>query len=134
MLQLNTAFNHLLPEGSPQRAMNISPEDLREWIEITNNWLVPGLVEGVYRAGFSPDQESYDKACKEVFETLERLEGLLTAHAGPFILKDKMTEVDIRAYPTLVRFDTVYHQHFKVNIGSIRHNYPKIHRYLKNMH
>lgn len=87
ILQLNTAFDHLLPEGSPQRAMNISPEDLREWIEITNNWLVPGLVEGVYRAGFSPDQESYDKACKKVFETLDRLEGLLTAHAGPLSSK-----------------------------------------------
>ncbi|MCJ1397287.1 hypothetical protein MMC11_000479 [Xylographa trunciseda] len=134
MRQLNKAFNDLLPKGSEERALDFYPEHLREQINSINSWLLPDFCGGVYRAGFAPDQESYNKACMVVFAALDRLEELLKSHEGPYILKEQMTELDIKAYTTLIRFDTIYVQHFKVNIGTIRHNYPSVHRYLKNLY
>ncbi|MCJ1378290.1 hypothetical protein MMC17_001387 [Xylographa soralifera] len=134
MRQLNTAFNSLLPKGSDERDLNFYPEHLHKQIDSINSWLLPDFCEGVYKAGFAPDQESYNKACKVVFASLDRLEELLKSHDGPFILKEQMTELDIKAYATLIRFDAIYVQHFKVNMGTIRHNYPFAHRYLKNLY
>ena len=134
MRQLNTAFNHVLSESSSKRAFDFYPDGLQSDINSINSWLVPDLAEGVYKAGFAPDQELYDKACKTVFTTLDKLEQLLAGHNRPYILEDRMTELDIKAYTCLIRFDPVYVQHFKVNIGTIRHNYPSIHRYLKNLY
>jgi putative glutathione S-transferase len=108
MRQLNTAFNDLMPEGSPQRALNFYPENLRQEIDSVNSWLVPDLAEGVYKAGFAPDQESYEPACKTVFAALDKLVKILKSHGGPFILHHRMTEVDIKDYTALLRFDTVY--------------------------
>ncbi|MCJ1475437.1 hypothetical protein MMC13_004099 [Lambiella insularis] len=131
---LNHAFDDLLPEDSKYRALDFYPEALRPEIDAVNAWLRPELCEGVYKAGFAPDQESYSKACKVVFAALDRLEALLEAHGGPYILDARMTELDIQAYTTLIRFDTIYVQHFKLNCATIRHNYPSIHRYLKNLY
>ncbi|MCJ1295568.1 hypothetical protein MMC34_007131 [Xylographa carneopallida] len=134
MRQLNTAFNDLLPSDSDERHLDFYPELLHQQIDSVNRWLLPDFCGGVYRAGFAPDQESYNKACKVVFASLDRLEELLRSHNGPFILDKQMTELDIKAYATLIRLDTIYVQHFKVNIGTIRHNYPIVHRYLKNIY
>ncbi|KAL9117710.1 MAG: hypothetical protein Q9187_005749 [Circinaria calcarea] len=133
MRQLNTAFNHLLPEG-PQRALNFYPSDLSTEIDEVNSWLVPDLNLGVYKAGFAADQEGYSKACATVFATLDKLQEILIAHNRPYILKDQISELDLKAYATLIRFDTIYVQHFKLNVGMIRHNYPYLHRYIKNMY
>ncbi|MCJ1434377.1 hypothetical protein MMC27_003745 [Xylographa pallens] len=134
MRQLNTVFNGLLPKESHKWHLDFYPKSLHTQIDSINSWLLPDLCEGVYKAGFAPDQESYDKACKVVFDTLDSLEELFKSYDGPFILKEQMTEVDIKAYTTLIRFDTIYVQHFKVNIGMIRHNYPFVNRYLKNLY
>ena len=134
MRQLNTAFNHLLPQDDPRRALDIYPEDLRHAIGEVTTWLTADFNSGVYKAGFAKDQESYERACKTVFRSMDRLEAELKTHGGPFLLGNRFTELDILAYPTLVRFDVSYAQQFKVNIGSIRHNYPHVHRYLKNLY
>jgi putative glutathione S-transferase len=55
-------------------------------------------------------------------------------NGGPYILGDKLTELDILAYPTLVRFDTVYAQHFKTNLGIVRHDYPVLNNWLRNLY
>ena len=133
MRQLNTAFNHLLPKG-PQRDLNFYPSDLKAEIDDINSWLVPDLGLGVYRAGFAPDQEAYSKACTTVFATLDKLQAILIDHDRPYILKNNISELDLKAYATLIRFNTIYAQHFKLNVGMIRHNYPYLHRYLKNMY
>lgn len=86
---------------------------------------------GVYKAGFAPDQETYDKNVIPVFAALNRLEEIIHENGGPYILGKNMTELDVRAYATIIRFDTVYVQHFKCNLGTIRHDYPNINNWLK---
>ena len=69
---------------------------------------------GVYRAGFAASQAAYEAAYQGLFATLDRLEALL-ADGRPFLLGDAPTLSDIRLWTTLVRFDAVYHGHFKCN-------------------
>ena len=131
---LSTAFNHLLPEGSPQRALDLYPSDLRSEIDSISTYLTSDFNEGVYKAGFAPDQESYSAASTTVFRTMHKLEAILAAHNQPYLIGNRLTELDVKAYASLVRFDTVYHQLFKLNSKSVRHDYPCLHRYMKNLY
>ncbi len=70
------------------------------------------INNGVYRAGFATSQEAYDKAAKEVFAALDRVEGILST--SRYLTGATITEADVRLYTTLVRFDMVYVGHFKV--------------------
>ena len=135
MRMLNTAFNEFLLEGSPERRLNFYPSNLRSNINETNPWLSSNFNLGVYKAGFANTQEDYEENARVVFKTLDRLEGLISLHKGPYFLPGKdLTELDLKLHVTLVRFDATYVQHFKLNIGTIRHNYPGLHRFLKNMY
>ena len=135
MRMLNTAFNDYLPAESAKRALNFYPSDLQPQIDEINGWMMPDLNNGVYKAGFAPDQDSYNRNCTTVFSTLDRLEKMLRDQSsGHFVLGPQMTEIDIKLYTTIVRFDTIYQQHFKLMNGSIRHNYPYLHRWLKHMY
>ena len=69
-----------------------------------------------------------------VFGALNRLEEIVARNGGPYILGRALTELDLRVYATLVRFDTVYVQHFKCNLGTIRHDYPVLNNLLKNLY
>ena len=127
-----TAFNPLIPDKDA--AATLYPQHLRSKIDVISDWMQRDLNTGVYKAGFAPDQATYDKNVVPVFSALNRLEKLLAESGGPYILGAELTEVDIRAYATLVRFDTVYVQHFKCNLGTIRHDYPLLNNYLKNLY
>lgn len=76
---------------------------------------------GVYKSGFATTQEAYEKNVKAVFESLDRIESMLQKSKTGYLLGGDFTEADLRLYPTIVRFDPVYVQHFKCNIGMIRH-------------
>ena len=132
MRMLNTAFNDLLPPDKAE--LNFYPSKLQSKIDETNAWLVPNLNSGVYKAGFATDQESYESACRNVFVHLDKLSSILSSSSGPFVLGDLLTELDLKAYATLIRFDTIYVQHFKLNLGTIRHDYPILNRYLKHLY
>ena len=135
MRMLNTAFNDLLPQGSPQRELNFYPTSLQSQIKEVSSWMMPDLNSGVYRAGFADTQEAYEKGSIVVFRALDRLENMLADHKGLYILPgSNMTEIDIKLYTTLVRFDVVYQQHFKLMLRSIRHGYPRLNRWLKNIY
>ncbi|KAL8818321.1 MAG: hypothetical protein Q9223_003025 [Gallowayella weberi] len=136
MRMLNTVSNQFLPpENTAQRELNFYPPDLKHHIDDINSWMMPNLNYGVYKAGFATIQESYDENCRIVFTTLDRLESQLSSHPkNIYILGHRITEVDLKLYTTIVRFDTIYQQHFKLMIGSIRHNYPFLHRWLKHMY
>ncbi len=70
------------------------------------------INNGVYRAGFAGTQAAYDVAVREVFEGLDRVEGILSTHR--YLTGNTLTEADVRLFTTLVRFDFAYHTKFKV--------------------
>ena len=72
------------------------------------------MNNGVYKAGFATTQTAYEEAVAPLFETLDWLEERLSR--SRFLCDDTLTEADIRLFTTLVRFDAVYHGHFKCNI------------------
>ncbi len=129
---LQTSFNSLLP--ADLAAVTLYPEHLREQIDEVADWMQRDLNTGVYKAGFATTQEDYDQNVLVVFAALNRLEKMVRAGGGPFILGQEMTELDVRAYATIVRFDTIYVQHFKCNLGTIRHDYPQLNNWLKNLY
>ena len=66
----------------------------------------------MYRSGFAATQEAYDKAVREVFAGLDRVEEILSHQR--YLTGLTFNEADIRLYTTLARFDAVYVGHFKV--------------------
>ncbi|KAI5864439.1 glutathione S-transferase [Durotheca rogersii] len=129
-----TGFDEILPQGSPQRSLTLYPEHLRAKIDEVAAWVTRDLNLGVYRAGFARDQATYDKNVIPVFAALNQLEQLIRKHGGPYVLGKELTELDVLAYTTVIRFDVVYVQHFKLNLGTIRGNYPVILEWLKNLY
>ncbi len=89
------------------------PEDLRAEIEPVNNRIYNTLNNGVYKAGFATSQAAYDAAVAPLFETLDWLETRLDTRR--YLMGDRLTEADWRLFTTLIRFDPVYHLHFKCN-------------------
>lgn len=129
---LETAFNSLIhPENAK---VTLYPEHLRKSIDEIADWMGRDLNSGVYKAGFAANQEDYDKNVLPVFAALNKLEKIIAGNGGPFVLGKELTEVDIRLYCTAIRFDTVYVQHFKCNLGTIRHDYPQINNWMKNLY
>lgn len=129
---LQTAFNSVLP---PELAeLTLYPKHLQSKIDTISEWMQRDLNTGVYKAGFAPDQETYNKNLPPVFGALNKMEKILFENKGPYVLGKDMTELDVRLYATLIRFDTVYVQHFKCNLGMIRKEYPVLNNWLKGMY
>jgi glutathionyl-hydroquinone reductase len=93
------------------------PRDKREEIDALNARIYDTLNNGVYKAGFATTQSAYEEAVTPLFETLDWLDEILSQ--SRFLCDDALTEADIRLFTTLVRFDTVYHGHFKCNVRRI---------------
>ena len=135
MRMLNHAFDSYLPPGDKTRNFDTSPQELRGEIDAVKSWMIPNLNTGVYKAGFADTQEDYEKNSRIVFETLDRLEEMAVQSPSYFILGTAQpTEIDIKLYTTLIRFDTIYQQHFKLMVRSIRHGYPNLNTWLRNMY
>jgi glutathionyl-hydroquinone reductase len=94
-------------------APDLYPEHLREEIDEVNRVVFADVNNGVYRCGFAGDQEAYEKAYHRLFDRLDWLSDRLRYHR--YLVGDTITEADIRLFTTLVRFDAVYHGHFKCN-------------------
>jgi len=129
---LQTAFNEALPEDKAQ--LTLYPSHLRSEIDKLSSWIQDNVNKGVYKAGFAKDQETYEENIPPVFGSLNKLEQLAHRNGGPYMLGKQMTEVDILVFCTLIRFDPIYHQHFKCNLGMIRREYPVLHNWLKGMY
>jgi len=96
-------------DGAPQ----LYPEHLRDQIDEVNSWVYTEVNNGVYRCGFAGRQDAYDRAYDRLFAALDRLEERLSVRR--YLVGDQITEADVRLFTTLVRFDAVYHGHFKCN-------------------
>ncbi|KAI1457557.1 glutathione S-transferase [Annulohypoxylon moriforme] len=129
---LNHVFDDQLP--SELAKLDFYPESLRSQIEEAHGWIYDNINNGVYKSGFATTQEAYDRNVTALFDALDRAEKHLAETGGPYWFGDKITEVDIRLFPTLIRFDPVYVQHFKCNIRDIRSGYPLLHKYTRNLY
>jgi len=107
------------------------PEELREPIEAVNTRIYNTLNNGVYKCGFATTQAAYDAAIIPLFDTLEWLEDLLSQHR--YLLGDHLTEADWRLFTTLIRFDPVYHLHFKCNRKRLI-DYPNLWAYTRELY
>jgi len=125
---VDTTTGHVVTNDYPQITLDLSsewmayhrdgapdlyPEHLRPEMDELIADVYADVNNGVYRCGFATSQDAYDAAYQRLFARLdvlsERLEG------RRYLMGDAITEVDVRLFTTLVRFDAVYHGHFKTN-------------------
>ncbi|EGV61174.1 hypothetical protein CANTEDRAFT_116589 [Yamadazyma tenuis ATCC 10573] len=117
------------------------PETHQKQIDEINEWIYPYINNGVYKSGFAGTQEAYEEAVLALFEHLDKVEKILEDKYSSnkdskfyYLIGDQLTEADIRLFTTIVRFDPVYHQHFKTNIRMIRHDYPFLNKWLQKLY
>lgn len=122
----DTAFAHL---GNPD--VNFCPPGMEEAIDRVLDDIYEPINNGVYRAGFAGTQRAYDEAVTQLFDALDRYDALLGSRR--YLLGDQLTEADLCLFTTLVRFDVVYHYHFKCNLRKIA-EYPHLSGYLRDIY
>ena len=122
---LNTSFTAHGASGP-----DLYPEGQRDEIDHVNEAVYQHINNGVYRCGFARSQEAYEEAFRGMFQTWDDLEVRLERHR--YLVGDKVTEADVRLFPTLVRFDAVYYSHFKCNLRRIT-DYPNLSNYLRDL-
>ncbi len=107
------------------------PKALRSEIEAVNEPIYHRVNNGVYKAGFATTQSAYDQAFAELFETLDELEARLGRQR--YLAGEVITEADWRLFTTLLRFDPVYHGHFKCNLRRLV-DYPNLWGYTRELY
>ena len=123
---LNSAF-----DGLTGNTDDYYPENLRAQIDDVNARIYDEVNNGVYKSGFATTQEAYEKAVIPLFEALDWLEEHLSTRR--YLMGDTLTEADWRLFTTLVRFDSVYHLHFKCNRRRIV-DYPALWAYTRDLY
>jgi glutathionyl-hydroquinone reductase len=103
--------------------LDLYPEELRDEIDELEGEVYTNVNDGVYKCGFAGTQAAYEHAVRALFGTLDRLESRLDG--SRYLHGDRITEADWRLFTTLVRFDPVYHTHFKCNVRLIA-DYPNL--------
>jgi putative glutathione S-transferase len=122
----NGAFDELTGND-----LDFYPEPLRAEIDALNERIYPAVNNGVYRAGFATSQQAYEEAFDQLFTELDRLEALLGEKR--YLAGEYLTEADIRLFTTMIRFDAVYHGHFKCNLRRIA-DYPNLSNWLREIY
>ena len=123
---LNSAF-----DGIGAQPGDYYPEALRKEIDSLNTQIYDTVNNGVYKAGFATTQAAYEDAVLALFATLDELEERLARRR--YLLGDQITEADWRLFTTLIRFDAVYHGHFKCNLRRIE-DYPHLAAYVRELY
>lgn len=121
----NSAFNDLTGNTD-----DYWPVELREAIAPVNDRIYDTLNNGVYRCGFATTQDAYDEAVGPLFDTLDWIEERLSKNR--YLMGAQVTEAEWRLFPTLIRFDMVYHLHFKCNRRRIV-DYPNLWAYTREL-
>jgi len=126
MRMFNQAFHQFTK--SP---IDLYPEGLRQEINELNSFIYENVNNGVYRAGFATSQIAYEQAVTTLFDALDQMEDRLSTQR--FLFGQRIVETDWRFFVTLIRFDAVYHGHFKCNLRRIV-DYPNLFGYLKDLY
>lgn len=125
---LNSAFNRL---DGVNATLDFYPEKLRPEIDRINKVVYDGINNGVYKAGFATTQAAYEDAVTALFDELDSVEARLASQR--YLAGERLTEADWRLFTTLVRFDAVYHGHFKCNLRRIA-DYPSLWNYTRELY
>ena len=123
---LNRAFTDIVPE-----APDFYPLEKRAEIDAWNIRIQPAINEGVYRAGFAQTEAARAAALDTLFATLDDLETHLSQTR--FLVGDTLSEADIRLFPSLLRFDAVYHDLFRCNRKYLA-DYPNLWAYTRDIY
>jgi glutathionyl-hydroquinone reductase len=126
MRMLNGEFNAFTKSD-----LDLCPPEHRAEIDRLNELIYENVNDGVYRAGFATSQRAYEKAAYSLFATLDHIEAILSRRR--YLFGDVSLETDWRLFVTLIRFDPVYHGHFKCNIRRII-DYPSLSGYLRDLY
>jgi putative glutathione S-transferase len=118
-------------EAFADRSKDLCPRELEEQIDREIDALYGPVNNGVYRAGFATKQSAYEEAVRDLFEALDAYEERLRRQR--YLVGSRFTEADICFFTTLLRFDAVYHYHFKCNIRRIL-DYPALFAYLRDIY
>lgn len=124
---LNGAFDAFATRSLPDQY----PQALRPQIDAINARVYDAVNNGVYKAGFATRQDKYEAAVIALFAALDELEALLARQR--FLAGSRFTEADWRLFTTLVRFDPVYHGHFKCNLRRLA-DYPNLWGYTRDLY
>ena len=111
-------------------APDLYPEEQREAIDALNKWMLHHVNNGVYKVGFAGSQEAYEREYLALWEALDELEQRLGR--SRYLMGASITEADVRLFPTLIRFDPVYHGHFKANRQTLS-SMPNLWNYTKDL-
>jgi putative glutathione S-transferase len=122
----NNAFDALT-----NNKVDLFPKDIAKEQEALSKTIYEKVNNGVYRAGFATSQRAYEKACTALFEHLDSLDVRLAKQR--FLFGERIVESDWRLFCTLVRFDAVYHGHFKCNVRRIV-DYRNLQGYLMDLY
>ena len=126
-VMFNTVFN----EFARNAALDLFPADIAKEQAELSDFVYETINNGVYRAGFATRQAPYERACRRLFEALDRMEERLGR--SRYLLGKRMVETDLRLFCTLIRFDAVYHGHFKCNLRRI-FDYKNLQGYLMDLY
>ncbi|CCD24450.1 uncharacterized protein NDAI_0D01360 [Naumovozyma dairenensis CBS 421] len=153
IIRIFNSINQKRPENN-RIGYDLYPNKLHDEIDDLNSWIYENVNTGVYKAGFTDDPQVYERIVLNLFKYLDKIEAILSKNYSKleerysrdkdsndeimkryYMVGEEITEVDIRLYPTIIRFDTVYYQHFKCNLKMIRSNeYKYLNLWLKNLY
>ena len=123
----NSAFN----EFAANKNVDFFPKDIEAEHAKLSDFLYENINNGVYRAGFATRQRPYERACQRLFDALDEIEKRLAT--SRYLFGNRIVEADWRLFCTLIRFDVVYHGHFKCNLRRII-DYPNLQGYLLDLY
>jgi putative glutathione S-transferase len=124
-------FNDVFNEFARKKELNLFPREIEAEHAKLSNFIYDNVNNGVYRAGFAIRQRPYERACQKVFQAFDELEPRLSK--SRYLFQNRIVEADWRLFCTLVRFDAVYHGHFKCNLRRII-DYPNLQGYLMDLY
>lgn len=122
----NSAFNDITGNDD-----DYYPQDLKDQIDLINDFVYDNINNGVYKTGFATTQAAYQEAVVNVFQALDKIESILSKQR--YLVGGRLTEADWRLFTTLIRFDPVYVGHFKCNLKRIA-DYPNVYNYMKELY
>jgi glutathionyl-hydroquinone reductase len=123
----NDAFNVV----ARNKDVDLFPKEIEAEHAKLCDFLYDNVNNGVYKAGFATRRRPYEISCKKVFEALDELEKRLSK--SRYLFDNRIVEAEWRLFCALVRFDVVYHGHFKCNIRRII-DYPNLQGYLMDLY